>query len=305
MSFNSQNRVASALGIAGVSVLTILFIINPSFPTPDKLLIFLIFLFMTFNQTIDLVKHLLPFTVVILVYESFRGLADNLNTHVNYTLAPNADKFLFGDLPTVYLQDWLWRGYTQWYDIVLYLPYLLFFIMPFALAILIWKTREHYYWRAVIMYSLVFFGAFLTFLLLPAAPPWLAAQQQVIEPVTRISSYVWSSLGIQDFPSVYDAISPNAVAAIPSLHAAASTLFAILIFKLYGRKWGALAALYPLLIYTGTVYEGEHYVFDLIVGAAYAAVAYLITPRLIKWSKTVWFKLRNSSSTKSAAKSNR
>lgn len=305
MSFNHKNKVATGLGIAGVSVLTILFIINPSFPTPDKLFIFLVFLFMIFHQSIDLVKHLLPFTAVILVYESFRGLADDLNNHVNYTLAPTIDKFLFGKLPAVYLQDWLWRGHTQWYDIGLYIPYLLFFIMPFALAILIWKTREHYYWRAVVMYSLVFFGAFFTFLLFPAAPPWLAAQDHIIEPITRISSYVWSSLGIQDFPSVYHAISPNAVAAIPSLHAAASTLFAILIFKLYGRRWGALAALYPLLIYLGTVYEGEHYVFDLMVGAAYAAVAYLITPTLIEWSKTVWLKVRNSNSTKSVAKSNR
>jgi len=285
--------------------LTTLFIMSPSFPTPDKLLIFSIFLFMIFHQTIDLVKHLLPFTAVILVYESFRGVADNLNSQVNYTLAPNIDKFLFGDLPTNYLQNWLWSGHTQWYDIILYIPYLLFFIMPFALAILIWKTREHYYWRAVIMYSLVFFAAFLTFLLFPAAPPWLAAQDQVIEPITRISSYVWSALGIHDFPSVYNAISPNTVAAIPSLHAAASTLFAILIFKLYGRRWGALASVYPLLIYLGTVYEGEHYVFDLIVGAAYAVSAYLITPRLMEWSKSVWFKVRSSSNTKNASRSGR
>src|SRR3990167_1591553 len=300
MSFNRKNRLASTIGIAGVIVLTVFFILEPSFPTPDKLLIFLIFLFMIVNQTVDLVKHVLPFTAVILVYEAFRGIADNLNTHVNYTLAPNADKFLLDNLPTKYLQDWLWTGHTQWYDIALYIPYLLFFIMPFALAILIWKTREVFYWRAVTMYGLVFFAAFLTFLLFPAAPPWLAAQEQIIEPVTRISSYVWSSLGIQDFPSVYNAISPNAVAAIPSLHAAASTLFAILIFKLYGRKWGALAVVYPLLIYFGTVYEGEHYVFDLMVGAAYAVIAYLITPRLIAWSKSIWLKLRNSNNTKSA-----
>lgn len=300
-----MRKITSALGILGVIVSVLLFIKNPSFPTPDKLIVFLVFLFMIFHQTIAMAKHMLPFVAVILTYESFRGLADNLNNHVNYNLAPNADKLLFGNLPTVYLQDWLWRGHTQWYDVVLYIPYLLFFALPFALAILIWKTREQYYWRAVTMYSLVFFGAFLTFLVFPAAPPWLAAQNQVIEPITRVSSSVWSTLGINDFPSVYNAISPNAVAAIPSLHAAASTLFSILVFKLYGRRWGALSMAYPLLIYIGTVYEGEHYVFDLIVGSLYAIVAFLATPRLMDLSKRLWLKVKNSSNTKSALKSGR
>lgn len=277
-----KGRAGQIIGILGTLASIWLFIRSPSFPTPDKLIIFLIFLFMIFHQTIAMAKHMLPFVAVILMYESFRGLADNLNSHVNYSLAPHADKLLFGNLPTVYLQDWLWRGHTQWYDVVLYIPYLLFFALPFGLAILIWKTREQYYWRAVTMYSLVFFAAFLTFLIFPAAPPWLAAQNQVIEPITRISSHVWSSLGINDFPSVYNAISPNSVAAIPSLHAAASTLFSILIFKLYGRRWGSLSLLYPFAIFVGTVYQGEHYFFDVIVGVVYAVVAYALTPQLMK-----------------------
>ena len=131
----------------------------------------------------------------------------------------------------------------------------------------------------------------MPFLALPAAPPWLAAQEGIIEPITRISSHVWYSLGIQDFPSVYDAISPNPVAAIPSLHAAASTLFAILIFRLYGRRWGLLATSYPLLIYIGTVYEGEHYVFDLIVGAAYAVIAYKTAPWVVRKAKPLIVKV--------------
>src|SRR3990167_11153194 len=120
---------------------------------------------MAFHQTVAMLKRIVPFVIVILTYESFRSIANHLNTHVNYTLAPNADKFLFGDLPTVYLQTWLWHGHVQWYDFVFYLPYMLFFAMPFALAILIWKTRVKYYWQAVTAYSLTFFGAFLTFLL--------------------------------------------------------------------------------------------------------------------------------------------
>ena len=59
---------------------------------------------------------------------------------------------------------------------------------------------------------------------------------------------------------------------MPSLHAAVSTLFSIFVFKLYGRRWGLVSLLYPIMIYIGVVYEGEHYVFDVIAGIAYAVV---------------------------------
>jgi membrane-associated phospholipid phosphatase len=131
-------------------------------------------------------------------------------------------------------------------------------------------------------YSLLFFAAFVTFLMFPAAPPWLAAQNHYIEPVVRVSSYVWASMGIQDFPSVYNHLAANPVAAVPSLHSACSTLFAIFIFKLYGKKWGALSLLYPVLIYIGVVYEGEHYFFDVVTGIIYAVTAYKISPYFVR-----------------------
>ena len=264
--------------------------LRPSFPTPDKLLLFFFFIFLIFHQAKEMLKRLIPFVALILVYESFRGIADSLNSHVNYSLAPNIDKFLFGDLPTIYLQNLLWNGYVRWYDFIFYAPYLLFFIIPLGLAILVWKTREKYYWRVVTAYLIVFFAGFLTFLLFPAAPPWLAAQQQHIEPITRISSDVWLALGISDFPSLYNNISPNPVAAIPSLHAAVATLLPLFIFQLYGRRWGVVSVLYPALIYIGVVYQGEHYAFDIIIGIIYGICGYLIAPWFLA-KITVHFKL--------------
>lgn len=241
-----------------------------------------------------MLKRLGPFVILILVYESFRSLANGLNGHVNFLLAPHVDKFLFGNLPTVYLQNWLWHGHVRWYDFVFYIPYLLFFVLPLALAILVWKTRDRYYWRVVTTYLVVFFAAFLTFLLLPAAPPWLASQNHYIQPVTRISSDVWYSLGIRNFPSVYNHISANPVAAIPSLHAAVATLLPLFIFKLYGRRWGLVSLIYPALIYVGVVYQGEHYAFDVIVGIIYAVAAYFLVPRATEFIEGIIHKKRPS-----------
>lgn len=276
-----KQKTFKIIGFAGVTVCLAAFIVEPSFPTPDKLFVFLIFLFMAYGQAWALFERLFPFVAILLVYESFRSVADKLNTHVDYSLAPHADKLLFGNLPTVYLQDWLWRGHTSWYDYVLYVPYLLHFILPIGLALVVWKTRENQYWRVVTTYLVVAFGAFLTYFLLPSAPPWLASQNHYIQPVVRISSHVWAGLGLHNFPSFYNHISSNPVAALPSLHAAWATLLVILVYKLYGRRWAAMASIYPLLIYVGTVYEGEHYVFDVLAGIVYAVVGYRLTPVII------------------------
>ncbi len=267
-----------AVGIIGTLTCLGVFIHTPSFPTPDKLVVFLTFVFMIFKQAIEMLKRLLPFVVLLLVYESFRGIAHQLNSHVNYTLAPHIDRLLFGKLPTDYLQQWLWRGHTSWYDIAFYIPYMLFFVMPLGLALLVWKTHPKLYWRVVCTYLAVFFSAFLTFLIFPTAPPWLAVQNHYIEPVARISSSVWASLGIHNFPSLYSHIAPNPVAAVPSLHAACATLLSLFIFKIYGRRWGLVSLIYPALIYVGVVYEGEHYAFDVLAGIVYALVFYWVVP---------------------------
>jgi membrane-associated phospholipid phosphatase len=274
---SKYRKLTQTIGLIGALACLVAFVARPSFPTPDKLLIFLVFVFMYFHQALAMLKRLLPFVGLLLVYESFRSVASQLNSHVNYTLAPRFDRWLFGDLPTNYLQRLLWHGHVQWYDFIFYLAYMAHFILPMGLALLVWKTRERHYWRLVSTYLAVAFASFITFFLFPAAPPWLAAQHHVINPITRISSDVWFALGLKDFPSFYNHLAANPVAAVPSLHAAWATLLVLFVGELYGRRWAALACLYPFLIFVGTVYQGEHYGFDVITGVLYALVGYWAT----------------------------
>lgn len=278
-----KKRLWQIIGGAGTLLWIGAFIAEPSYPGPDRLIFLIVFVAMIFNQGIEALRRFLPFVAVIFVYESFRGIATHLNTHVNYTLAPHVDRLLFGNLPTVYLQNWLWRGHVSWYDYILYLPYFFHFIMPLVLGVAVWKTRASEYWRVIWTYIVVSFAAFLTFWAFPAAPPWLASNNHYIQPIERISSDVWWSLGLHNFPTLYQHITPNIVAAVPSLHAAWAALLVIFVYVLYGRRWALLAAIYPFLIFVGTIYTGEHYAFDVISGIAYAAVAYLVTPSLMAW----------------------
>lgn len=282
-----QTKLIRTVGLAGAATCLVIFFFNPSFPTPDKILVFLTFLFLAFNRAKALLLRLLPFVILLFVYELFRGLAPLINGRVEFKWMPSVDAWLFGGLPTKELQNWLWNGQVQWYDFFMYVFYMAHFVLPIVLALIIWRYREKFYWRYISAYIVVCLAGFLTFLAFPAAPPWMAAEQGVIPPIERVSSHVWFALGVEDFPSVYNKVAANPVAAVPSLHAAFATLFSIFVFKLFGRRWGLVSLIYPLTIYFGTIYQGEHYAIDEILGAAYAVGAYYIAvtlpwPRLKK-----------------------
>jgi hypothetical protein len=270
-------RVAGAIGLVG---LIVDYILQPGMLSLDKIALVALCIFAIYGQGIEFLKRIGPFIVLLLFYDSFRGLTPSLDKHIVYKFMPNADKFLFGHLPTIQLQHWLWHGHVSWYDYIFTIAYMLHFVLVVALVILVWKTRESRYLEVVATYVLVAMAAFLTFLVFPAAPPWLASQHHVIPHITRITFQVWNSMGLHHIVNAYNSFSPDIVSALPSVHSAYATLFFIFVTKLYGKKWGALAAIYPLLIWFGTVYTGEHYAIDEIAGFIYAVAGYLV----INWA---------------------
>lgn len=279
-----SKRLVHAIGGAGIILCVVVFSLQPSFPTPDKLFVVLTFVAMFLGRTKEYLKHFVPFVLLLLVYESFRGFVPYLNSHVNFLWMPEVDRlFFFGHLPTELLQNWLWHGYVQWYDFVFYGAYTLHFVLPFALAVLVWLKTDKDYWRVVGSFLIVSFAAFATFLAFPAAPPWMAADMKLIEPITRVSSHVWAAFGIHDFPSVYNKISPNPVAAVPSLHAAYAFLVALHVTTLFKQKWRLFIWVYPALIWVGTIYQGEHYAIDAILGILYGVGAYFAAPHVVKF----------------------
>lgn len=291
----SKLTYAQWFGIVATLVSVGIFVREPSWPTPDKLLVFATFIAMIFSHATEMLKRFVPFVGLLLVYESFRGIVPYLNDNVSYTWMPDVDRWMFGGhLPTAWLQDRLWSGAVQWYDFVLYLAYMMHFVLPFALAFVVWKLLPRQYWRYAVAFIVVSFMGFITYLLVPAAPPWMASDKGYIEPIERISSDVWGAMGIKDFPSLYNEISPNSVAAVPSLHAAYATLFALFAIALFKSRWRYLSLIYPAFIYFGTVYQGEHYVIDELLGALYAVAAFVLAPYVVRWCGRMWRRLRKN-----------
>lgn len=280
----TQKTIMSSIGVIGTIACIAVFIKEPSFPTPDKLLVFLTFVFMIFNQAWDMLKRFVPFVAILLVYDSFRGIVPMLHGRVNYEFMADFDIFLFGGtLPTMTLQNWWFQGHAVWYDYYFYIVYMMHFVLPLGLAVAVYKLREKEYWRYATTFTVISFTAFFIYIIYPAAPPWIATSNGTIPHIERISSEVYRGLGITNFPSVYNSIAPNPVAAVPSLHVGYSVLFSLFAFGLFGRKWGLASLIYPISMCIGVVYMGEHYVFDVIAGGLLAVAAYFIAPHVLRW----------------------
>jgi len=234
---------------------------------------------------------LIPFFAILFVYESFRSVADNINTRVEYLWMPDVDKIFFGGtLPTITLQKALWMGNLSWIDYLFYIPYMLHFVLPVALVVYVLIKIPKKYLQVVIGFLLAALICFVVYILFPAAPPWMASNLGYIDPLHRISVDIWSSFGINDFNKVYSNLSPNAVAAVPSLHAAWATLLALYVTTLFKSRIRYFVWIYPLLIYIGTVYLGEHYVIDVLLGIIVAIVSFVLSPRLAKFIRKNFLK---------------
>lgn len=267
------------------------FVFKRSFWTPDTLFIVLLALAVVFGKARPFLVRFVPFIGLLLVYDSFRGIADDLNHSVHYTEMINFDLFMFGGtLPNNWLQDHMWFGRVSWYDFYFYFLYIIHFLMPVLIALLFWWKRDKLYWPFVWGLVILSFAGFITFVLFPAAPPWLASDGGYIQPIHRISSDIWAAMGVTNFSEIYSQISPNPVAAVPSLHAAYPTFMFLYVAHAFGWRRTWWFALYPISMWLGIVYMGEHYVIDAILGAAYATGAYFASLQLFKWLRSDKFK---------------
>lgn len=256
-----------------------------AFWTPDLLFIILLVGFLLWGQAIAFVKKFTPFLVLLLSYEALRGFANHVNNNVHYDMMINWDRSVFGVLPTSWLQSFLYNGQLAWYDFLLYGLYMMHFIVPIALAIWLWKKKPQNYAPFIFSLILLSYAGFITYILYPAAPPWMASNMGLIEPIRRISSDVWAAWGVHDFPTLYDKFAPNPVAAVPSLHAAYPLLMWLFVYRTYSKNklliWSFFA--YPALIWFGIVYLGEHYVVDVVLGIIYALVSFWLTIRFFRY----------------------
>jgi membrane-associated phospholipid phosphatase len=102
----------------------------------------------------------------------------------------------------------------------------------------------------------------------PTAPPWWAAKHgHTDEEIRRIMVEVGEKQWGRAWNRLYSSLDGNPWAAMPSLHFAASVMAALLLSEA-GPAEGAFGWGYAAALGFALVYLGEHYVTDLLAGAA-------------------------------------
>jgi len=101
---------------------------------------------------------------------------------------------------------------------------------------------------------------YLTYVLFPAVPPWLASQRGELVATHRIVRELWDYLERHDIASAFSGanVLANDVAAIPSLHAAYPVMIAAFFWSRGGGLAGAGLVLYAAAMTVALVYCAEH-----------------------------------------------
>jgi hypothetical protein len=235
---------------------------------------------------------------------------------IDYPIA--ADRLLgLGELPTVRLQRAFAKEQWRVGDRVLVWAHWLWFAVPHGSLLYILLCHRDRFERAAVMTYAVFDLGAIVYWLAPTAPPWYAAsvagrhdefdgellertgRREPIEPaegarsasspngagshgrqiVVRRMMVEYGEFFWKDgWGPLYSVLGGNPLAAMPSLHFATSMMAAQLLAET-GPLAGALGWGYAATLGLALVYLGEHYVVDLLAGAALTTAIRRFGPR--------------------------
>ncbi len=219
------------------------------------------------------------YTAMWIAYDETRGAADRVGLPLQVESVRNIDRFMFGGAdPNVWLQDRFYSAdHVRWYDVGASVVYYSHFVVPVAVIVTLWIRRRAQWVRFMRRFATVLAIGCVSFVLLPTAPPWMAAggsktiRLDALPALARPAGRGWDALGLDSFVHAWETGRDwaNPVAAMPSLHAAFSLFVVVFFLPRIRRRWlrGAVFA-YPLAMGVALVYLAEHWVIDLIAGWA-------------------------------------
>lgn len=228
------------------------------------------------NRAVALLLGWAPFVVVLVAYELMRDLASRLGVPP-HNLA-GVERALFdGYEPTLVLQATIAKlGDADLIDDAGSLVYSAHFLLPVAVGAWLWSKNRADFHRFGLSLVVLCALAFLTYVVAPTAPPWLAQPQSV-------QHLMQDAVLRSGLPPVltwlYSHHDYNLYAAFPSLHAGFPVLAAAAAWR-RNRVAGIALSIWAIVVWVTVVYLGEHYVADVVGGIVYAAVALAIVSLL-------------------------
>ena len=234
------------------------------------------------------------FVAMWIAYDESRGIADGVGMPVQVESVRDIDRFLFfGTDGVVWLQDQFLApvGTVRWYDVVASFVYYSHFIAPPLVMAVLWLRNRDQWIRYMRRFATVIFLACSMFVLLPTAPPWMAAgganrsgyRFDALPPLRRPTGNGWRHIGLDGFVEAWDVGRDwaNEVAAMPSLHSAYALFVVVFFWPKIGLLWIRLALLaYPIAMAVALMYFGEHYLADALAGWAIVGISFFVWNRI-------------------------
>jgi membrane-associated phospholipid phosphatase len=233
-------------------------------------------LFNQFSQKAEkkFLKFFLRVAAVTLTYAYLFGAVDKLQLILHghwldaYVL--DAEQYIFGVQPTLWLQQFISPPLTEWmmFSYVAYVP-----MYPILCGIIYYRrgelAMEDYFFTLGFANILCDIG----FILFPVAGPMATIGKLYSVP---LKGYVWTYLGEMMRAHVH-----YVGGTIPSPHAAAATIMWIMAYRYHRPSFYVLTPI-VLSLYVSTFYGRYHYVTDAVVGVAVAFLAIALAPQLMK-----------------------
>jgi len=234
-----------------------------------------------YGRARSFVRSFAPYAMIWFVFTFLRSLADETQwARIVNTRVAELERWLFnGELPTIRMQaDWYTAGNLQWYDYYFTFVHWSYFIVPHAVTVYLWWKKPELFRQLLLgLTALLTLGLALYFLL-PSNPPWMAPES-VNSPgaptVLRIMEPIGKQLGGGLYQAGYNVVGEsNPIAAMPSIHFAVTFLF-VFVARYFHRAWRIAAWIYAVSMALALIYMGEHYVVDILAGAAVTAAGWV------------------------------
>ncbi len=233
----------------------------------------------------DVAAITLQMLAYLATYEMPNDDPEALRARVRVDYPVRIDRILgLGRLPSLRLQGALAApGRVRTPEQILVWAHWIWFVVPHSTVVYMMVRRPERISRTVLMTYAVYDIGLIGYWALPTAPPWFADQQGRLggpddPPLRRMMVEHGEAFWKDGWQPLYSVLGGNPLAAMPSLHFATSLMAARLLTEA-GPVQGAIGWSYALTLGFALVYLGEHYVVDLLAGAALTEGVRRIGPR--------------------------
>ncbi|MBI2343365.1 MAG: inositol phosphorylceramide synthase [Deltaproteobacteria bacterium] len=244
-------------------------------------------------------RRCLPILTYLLLYDLIRYIPTTLRPAIAVDTLYRWEVTLFGGLP----HEWLSHTLSPFLDILAAIPYNLHFYIPFIFLGVLWKKGRPLIAPFAMSFGLMNIAALVTQQSFPTASPWYYDLYQFAPASYDLPgdpaglARVDALLGISYFTSLYR-MSAIVFGAFPSMHGAWPLLMSAYAWRSFRRlRWVLLG--YGGWMWWAALYLHHHYAIDLLGGALYAAVAFVIVvPQwctgAVQADRRLWRRLRSN-----------